>query len=92
LVQESSDLRVDSDVPKQEDTKQRAGKARKGDATLLGPKRLVNFRTAEQYLGISERQRQKLINSGSLKVEGQGQNRKITAESLKAYLPPEIPN
>jgi hypothetical protein len=53
---------------------------------------LVNFRTAEQYLGISERQRQKLINSGSLKVEGQGQNRKITAESLKAYLPPEIPN
>jgi hypothetical protein len=79
-------------VPKQEDTKHRTGKERKGDATLLGQKRLVSFGTAQQYLGISERQRQKLINSGALKVEGQGQNRKITAESLKAYLPPETPN
>jgi hypothetical protein len=64
----------------------------KGDPMLLGDKRLVNFKTAELYLGISERQRQKLISSGALKVEGQGQNRKITTESLKAYLPPEIPN
>jgi hypothetical protein len=92
LAQEPSDSRVDSDVPKQGDTKQRVGKARKGDATLLGQKQFVSFKTAEQYLGISERQRQKLMNSGALKYEGQGLNRKITTESLKAYLPPEIPN
>jgi hypothetical protein len=92
LVREPSDSRVDSDVPKQGDTKQRVGKARKGDATLLGQKQFVSFKTAEQYLGISERQRQKLMNSGALKYEGQGLNRKITTESLKAYLPPETPN
>ena len=65
---------------------------RKGDGTLLDQKRLVSFGTAEQYLGITDRQRQKLIKSGRLKVEGQGQNRKITTESLRSYLPPEIPN
>jgi hypothetical protein len=32
------------------------------------------------------------MKSGALRVEGQGQNRKITVESLKIYLPPEIPN
>jgi hypothetical protein len=74
------------------DITDRPGKPRKGDATLLHGKRLVTFATAEEYLGISERQRQKLMNSGALKVEGQGQNRRITSESLKAYLPPEIPN
>ena len=73
-------------------TEQRTPNTRKGDGTLLDQKRLVSFGTAEQYLGISERQRQKLIKSGALKVEGQGQNRKITAESLKIYLPPENPN
>jgi hypothetical protein len=66
--------------------------AEKGDASILGDKRLVSFGTAERYLGISERQRQKLVRAGTLKIEGQGQNRKITTESLKAYLPPEIPN
>jgi len=73
-------------------TEQRTRDARKGDGTLLDQKRLVSFGTAEQYLGITDRQRQKLIKSGALRVEGQGQNRKITAESLKIYLPPEIPN
>jgi hypothetical protein len=92
LEQEPSDLRADSDVPKQGDTNERMGKPRKGDATLLGQKQFVSFKTAEQYLGISERQRQKLMNSGALKYEGQGHNRKITTESLKAYLRPEIPN
>jgi hypothetical protein len=92
LGQEPSDSLVDSDLPKQGHTKQRMGKARKGDATLLGQKQFVSFKTAEQYLGISERQRQKLMNSGALKYKGQGLNRKITTESLKAYLPPEIPN
>jgi hypothetical protein len=79
-------------TPKQEYAERRSIKAGKGDATLLDGKRLVNFATAEQYLGISERQRQKLISSEALKTEGQGHNRKITVESLKAYLPPEIPN
>jgi hypothetical protein len=92
LVQVPSNLRVISDVPKQEDTKQRMDEARKGDGTLLGEKRLVSFGTAEQYLGISERQRQKLVKSGALEIEGQGQNRKVTTKSLKAYLPPDIPN
>jgi hypothetical protein len=92
LAQKSAESRVDPVVPRQDDTQRQAGKARKGDAALLGEKRLVSFGTAEQYLGISERQRQKLINSGALKTEGQGHNRKVTVESLKAYLPPEIPN
>jgi hypothetical protein len=79
-------------LPKPGDTKQQPDKSRKGDATLLGEKRLVNFAIAELYLGIGERQRQKLIGEGTLRVEGQGTNRKVTVESLKAYLPPEIPN
>jgi hypothetical protein len=79
-------------MPRQDDTNRQAGKERKGDATLLGQKQFVSFKTAERYLGISERQRQKLMSSGALKFEGQGHNRKIVVESLKAYLPPEIPN
>lgn len=68
------------------------GKERKGDVTLIDGKPAVTFRTAEAYLGISERQRQNLVRAGILKIEGQGQNRKITTESLKVYLPPENPN
>lgn len=64
---------------------------RKGDATLLTGKRLVNFQIAEEYLGITDRQRQNLMKSGSLEVEGEGTNRKITAASLLKYLPPENP-
>jgi hypothetical protein len=64
---------------------------RKGDPSLLGRKERVAFRTAEQYLGVTERQRQNLIKRGSLTVEGQGHNRKITTESLRKYLPPENP-
>ena len=63
----------------------------KGDPSLIDGKDSVAFRTAEQYLGISERQRQSLVKSGSLRVEGQGHNRKITTESLRKYLPPENP-
>ena len=91
LAQEPADLRG-SDVSRQADAKQRPDKARKGDGTLLSEKRLVSFGRAEEYLGVSDRQRQKLIRGGALKVEGQGHNRKITVESLKIYLPPEIPN
>jgi hypothetical protein len=65
---------------------------RKGDGTLLAEKNAVSFKTAEQYLGIRERQRQHLIKRGALKVEGQGHNRKITVASLTAYLPPENPH
>lgn len=85
----------DSRPPKHESagpTGREGKKSRKADGTLLDGKRLVSFGTAEQYLGISERQRQKLMNTGALKVEGGGQNRKITVDSLKSYLPPENPN
>jgi hypothetical protein len=93
LVQEPSDLRADSDLPRQGDTKRRTRKAtRKGDATLLGEKQFVSFKTAEEYLGISERHRQKLMKRGTLKFQGEGHNRKISTESLKACLRPEIPN
>lgn len=64
---------------------------RKGDPSLLDRKDRVTFRTAEEYLGVTERQRQNLIKRGSLTVEGQGHNRKITTESLRKYLPPENP-
>jgi len=91
-VQEPSDSPVDSDVPKQDRTKPRPGKERKGDASLLAGKRAVNFKTAEQYLGLTERQRQNLVKDQVLVVEGKGQNKKITSDSLRAYLPPENPN
>jgi len=66
-------------------------KDRKGDVTLIEGKRAVTFRTAEVYLGISERQRQSLVHADVLRIEGQGQNRKITTESLRVYLPPQDP-
>ena len=66
-------------------------KSRKGDPTLLDRKDTVNFLIAEQYLGITERQRQHLVKSGALIVRGQGNNRKVTTESLRKYLPPENP-
>jgi hypothetical protein len=66
--------------------------SRKGDASLLKGKRSVTFRTAEEYLGIGERQRQKLVRDKKLQVEGQGINQRVTTESLLLYLPSENPN
>lgn len=85
-------LAVKSDTTKQEGSQQRPGKEQKGDASLLAGKRAVSFRTAEQYLGITERHRQYLVRDGRLTVEGKGQNRKITTDSLRICLPPENPN
>jgi len=64
----------------------------KGNGILLKGKLSVNFRTAEEYLGITERQRQKLVSTQALQVVGKGHNRKITTESLINYLPAENPN
>ena len=61
---------------------------RKGDPTLLEGKESVTFRTAELYLGISERHRQKLMQKGVLQVVGHGHNRRIMTDSLRRYLPP----
>jgi len=66
-------------------------RSRKGDLALLAGKTFVNFKTAEAYLGISERQRQSLIEKGTLVVKGKGHNRKITTDSLLEYLPAENP-
>ena len=67
--------------------------SRKGDPALLGAREMVNFQVAEEYLGVSERQRQKLVKQRRLDVRGHGQNRMITTESLRRYLPPvENPN
>jgi len=62
--------------------------SRKGDPTLLDGKESVSFKIAQQYLGVGERQRQRLIESGKLDVVGEGQHRRITTESLKRYSPP----
>jgi len=51
LAQAQSDSRVDSDMPRQDDTKRQAGKERKGDATLLGQKQFVSFRPPSGTLG-----------------------------------------
>ena len=67
-------------------------RSRKGDLALLAGKTFVNFKTAEAYLGISERQRQSLMEKGTLVVKGKGHNRKITTDSLLEYLPTENPN
>jgi hypothetical protein len=91
-AEDTAALGVKSGTARQEGTKPRPGKERKGDASLLAGKRAVNFRTAEQYLGLTERQRQNLVKDLVLVVEGKGQNKKITTDSLRAYLPPENPN
>jgi hypothetical protein len=85
-------LGADCGPARRDGTNPRPGKERKGDASLLAGKRAVNFRTAEQYLGLTERQRQNLVKDQVLVVEGKGQNKKITSDSLRAYLPPENPN
>lgn len=64
---------------------------RKGDSKLLEGKDTVSLKTAEAYLGITERQRQNLTKSGVLTVKGGGHNRKITTESLIKYLTPDNP-
>jgi hypothetical protein len=79
-----------SATTKQDDARPRLGKERKGDASLLVGY-AVTFRTAEQYLGITERHRQNLVSDQILTVVGKGHNRKITTESLKNCLHPEIP-
>ena len=69
------------------------GRTQRANPVLLGNKKAVNFHIAEQYLGITERQRQKLIRKGALDVIGGGNGRLITTESLRRYLPPaENPN
>jgi hypothetical protein len=65
----------------------------KGDLTLLqlhdGRQSVaVSFRTAELYADISPRRRQQLMKQGLLRVVGEGQNRRITVQSLIAYCPP----
>jgi hypothetical protein len=85
----NSDAVSPANSPKREVCEQPESISTKGDASVLGDMRLVNFMTAQKYLGIRERQRQNLMRSDILKVEGKGQNRKITTESLKAYLPPK---
>ena len=59
----------------------------KGNHALIAGKRSVAFGTAQRYLGIKERQRQKLMKLGVLTTEGEGLNRRITTSSLLAYLP-----
>jgi hypothetical protein len=80
-----------SDPPRQGKIKDQRPKSREGDPTLLGDKRLVSFKTAEEYLGISDRQRLNLTKSRELKIEGKGQYKQITTDSLRAYRPPENP-
>lgn len=67
---------------------------KKGDIALLkkadgGFYQAVDFPTAESYADISPRRRQQLMQTEVLKVVGQGQNRRITVESLLAYCPSE---
>ena len=66
---------------------------KKGDIALLKKAdgsfySSVDFSTAESYADISPRRRQQLMPD-VLKVVGQGQNRRITVESLLAYCPPK---
>ncbi len=65
--------------------------SKKGDLRLLEGKDVVSFKTAQDYLGIGERQRQQLIKDRVLEIKGGGLNRKITTESLRRYNPPENP-
>jgi hypothetical protein len=65
-VQNTAALGVNADTPTQRDTKQRPGKDRKGDASLLGDKQAGSFRTAEQYLNETPQVRGDVNSSMSL--------------------------
>jgi hypothetical protein len=82
---------MEEDAPGRDDAMKTVTEC-KGDPSLLDGKRLVSSKTAQEYLGIGERQLQKLIKAGKLKAEGAGQTRKITSESLKGRLPVENSN
>jgi hypothetical protein len=69
----------------------RPRKDRKGDVSLFNGEPTVNFQIAETYLGIGERQRQMLMKSGALVVQGKRRDRTITTDSLMAYVPPKQP-
>ena len=58
---------------------------RKRDGSLMDS---ASFPDAERYLGITARQRQKLMRTGSLITVGGGNNRRITVQSLRNYLQP----
>jgi hypothetical protein len=62
---------------------------RKGDPALLGNKEWVSPQTAERYLGIAERQRQKLVKDHVLEARGKRENQKISTESILRYLLPK---
>ena len=79
---------VRSQVPLVESAK-RPKKKRKGDSSLFNGEPAVSFQIAEAYLGFGERQRQKLVKSGVLVVEGTRAGRKITTASITAYLSPK---
>ena len=66
-------------------------RSRRGDPALLRDSDSVNFVVAEEYLGVSPRQRQRLIKKGSLCVVGRGTRGKITCDSLRTYQPPKDP-
>jgi hypothetical protein len=76
-------------APKPAEPPKRAG--RKGDPSLL-ENPLVNRKIAEQYLGMTERHVRRLIKSEALTTEGKGHNLKVTAASLRNYLPPKNRN
>lgn len=65
---------------------------RAGDPSLLDGKQAVPLHTADLYLDLSSRQRQKLCKKGTLDVIGKGHYRKITTDSLRRYRAPEKTN
>jgi hypothetical protein len=60
---------------------------RQGDPEILKGKALVNFKIAEQYLGVGERQRQNLMKSGAIRKGG---SRMVSTDSLKEYMSAEV--
>jgi len=82
---------IDPDYTRKDGSNHTPIRHAKGDPELLKGHEAVNFRIAEQYLGIGERQRQKLMKGEkpALTVVGRGSNRRITVESLIQYCPPK---
>ena len=52
---------------------------------LLGGKDSVTYQTAASVLAVGDRQIRRLVQQGALQTVGEGQNRKITSESLRRY-------
>lgn len=67
------------------------GEPAKGNCELLRGRDFVPVKVAVEYLGVTARRVQQAIIDGKLEAKGTKGNRRVSVESLTAYLPPNQP-